>query len=46
MKFVMYLNDGCSESIDIFGEAGRKSCDGEVLNFDIRDYTITTVTSQ
>jgi hypothetical protein len=39
-KFVMYLNDGCSEAIDILGDAGRKSCDGEVLNFDIGDYTV------
>jgi hypothetical protein len=46
MKFVMYLNDGFSESINIFGDFGRKSCDGEVLNFDIRDYTIKKCASQ
>ncbi len=41
-KLLMYLNDGCSEAIDILGDAGRRSCDGEVLNFDIGDYTITS----
>jgi hypothetical protein len=40
-KFVMYLNDGCAEAIDILGDAGRKSRDGKVLNFDIGDYTVT-----
>jgi hypothetical protein len=45
-KFVMYLNDGCSEFIDTFGDAARKSCDGEVLNIDIRDYTISTDANQ
>jgi hypothetical protein len=39
-KFVMYLNDGRSEAMDILGDAGRKSCDGQVLTFDIGDYTI------
>ncbi|WP_213737671.1 hypothetical protein [Bradyrhizobium sp. dw_411] len=41
-QFVMCINDGCYEPIDIFGDAGRKSFDGEDLHFDIRDYTIET----
>jgi hypothetical protein len=40
-EFVMYLNDGCADATGIFGDMARKSCDGEVLSFDIRDYAIT-----
>jgi hypothetical protein len=39
-KFLMYLNEGCSEAIDILGDAGRKSRDGQMLSFDIGDYTV------
>lgn len=45
-KFLMYLNDGCSEAIDFFDDAGRKSCDRQVLSFDIGDYAITARRSQ
>lgn len=37
--FVMYLDAGYSEAMDILGDIGRTSCDGEVLSADIVDYT-------
>jgi hypothetical protein len=40
-KFLMHRNDGCSEAMDIFCDANRQSCVGEILHIDIGDYTIT-----
>jgi hypothetical protein len=39
-SFVMHLNDGCFNTVGILGDIGRKSRDGEVLNFDIGEYAI------
>jgi hypothetical protein len=44
-KFLMYLNDGCSEAISMFGDIGRESRDGELLSFDISDYRIAAARS-
>jgi hypothetical protein len=38
--FVMYLNDGCFDTVGLLGDIGRKSADGEILSFDISEYAI------
>jgi hypothetical protein len=37
---LMYLNDGCFNTVGMLGDIGRKSDDGEVLSFDISEYAI------
>jgi hypothetical protein len=39
-SFVMYLNDGCFNTVGILGDIGRTSDDGEVLSLDIGEYAI------